>query len=231
MRSEITDRIIWSLYRRHKLARRVECFTASPISYVNGNTKFEGFNRLFDRAVVGDATVGRFTYFAPDSKAVNVSIGRFCSIGPHTLIGGMGVHPSNWLSTHPAFFSTKGQTGPMTFSDKDYVDEQPSVTIGNDVWIGARAVILDGRKVGDGAIIGAGAIVAKDVEPYSIVGGVPAKLIRMRFNPETVDKLLEIKWWNWSVDKLNSAAHIFRSGDDNAVQALMDESYKISAKK
>jgi acetyltransferase-like isoleucine patch superfamily enzyme len=211
MRPEIIDRIIWSLYRRHKVARRVENFIASPVSYANGNSKFEGFNRLYDRAVVGDVSIGRFTYLAPDAKVVNGTVGRYCSIGPGALIGGMGLHPSNWISTHPIFFSTKGQLGGFTYSDRNYFDEQPATDIGNDVWIGARAIVLDGRKVGDGAIIAAGAVVVKDVAPYSIVGGVPARVIRFRFDEATISRLLEIKWWNWPIERARSLAHLFRS--------------------
>jgi chloramphenicol O-acetyltransferase type B len=224
MRSELFDRLIFTFYRRHNVARAVESFIASPSSYAYGNTKFEGHNRLYDRAMVGDASLGRFTYLAPDSRVINCTIGRYCSIGPGALIGALGVHPSNWISTHPVFFSTKRQTGGTTFSDRDYVDEQPPVTIGNDVWIGARAIVLDGRKIGDGAIIGAGAVVTKDVEPYAIVGGVPSREIRMRFDPVTISRLLEIKWWDWPVAKLKPLAHLFRSGSVDAIAALCDES-------
>ena len=223
MRTELTDRLIWSLYRRHKIARSVECLTTSVLSYANGATRFEGNNRLYDRAVVGDSVLGSFTYLAPDARVMYSAVGRYCSIGPGTLIGGLGVHPSKWLSSHPVFFSTKGQSGKNTFADRDYIDELPRVTIGSDVWVGARAIVLDGLKIGDGAIIGAGAVVTKDVEPYAIVGGVPAKKIRMRFDVATVSMLLEIRWWNWPTDRLKQAAAIFRTGDATALGRLFQE--------
>ena len=89
--------------------------------------------------------------------------------------------------------------------------------IGNDVWIGYDAVIMAGVHIGDGAIIGTRAVVAKDVEPYSIVGGVPAKEIRKRFAPEVIKKLMEIQWWNWPIEKIRSSIQNIQSGNIDAL--------------
>jgi acetyltransferase-like isoleucine patch superfamily enzyme len=99
------------------------------------------------------------------------------------------------VTTHPAFFSTRGQST-VVFADKNYFVETDRITIGNDVWIGINAIIKDGITIGNGAIVGAGAVVVKDVEPYSIVGGVPAKLIRFRFAKEEINFLEEMRWWD-----------------------------------
>jgi len=89
--------------------------------------------------------------------------------------------------------------------------------IGNDVWIGYDAVIMGGVTIGDGAIIGTRAVVTKDVEPYSIVGGVPAKEIRKRFTPEIIKKLMEIQWWNWPIEKIRSSIPDIQSGNVDAL--------------
>ena len=142
--------------------------------------------------------IGEFSYISPGCSAVNRKsrIGKYCSIGTNVQIG-VSQHPTGWLSTSPVFyfkhkfgFPSEGKEG---YAERDLI--QP-VEIGNDVWVGYNAILMDGIKVGDGAIVGAGAVVTKDVPPYAIVGGVPAKLIRYRFDEPTVSALLESKWWN-----------------------------------
>ncbi|MDE6871395.1 MAG: CatB-related O-acetyltransferase [Bacteroidales bacterium] len=127
---------------------------------------------------------------------MNAVIGKFCSIGPEVLIGGLPSHPLNLKSTFPGFYQKDSSFYGV---EPEYEYNEPEfkqVTIGNDVWIGARAMILDGVCVGDGAVIGAGAVVTKDVPPYAIVGGVPAKIIKFRFaEPEILD-MLKSQWWN-----------------------------------
>ncbi|TAL67630.1 MAG: CatB-related O-acetyltransferase [Bacteroidetes bacterium] len=136
-------------------------------------------------------------------------IGRFCAIGENTRTH-LGLHPSkDWVTVHPAFFSNQGQAGfnftnETLFNEHKFVDEEKKfvVEIGNDVWIANNVIILDGVKIGDGAILAAGSVVTKDVESYTIAGGVPAKPIRKRFTDEQIEKLLQIKWWNWDFDKI-----------------------------
>lgn len=119
----------------------------------------------------------------------NVSIGKYCSIGTHVQIHTMFQHA---CIEHPELVSTKQLNGypPITTEDK--------MIIGNDVWVGRNAVLLGNITVGDGAIIGAFAVVAKDILPYSVIIGNPARVLRMRFNDEQIKKLLHIQWWNWT---------------------------------
>jgi len=149
-----------------------------------------------------NTTVGDYTYLSGFNIVVNARIGKFCSIG-HNVSICPGKHPTGtFVSTSPVFYSLRKPT----FSKEQCYQEAGSVTIGNDVWIGANAVILDDVRIGDGAIIAAGAIVTGDVPPYTIVGGVPAKYIRKRFPDEVIDKLLASAWWNrdeeWLRDNL-----------------------------
>ena len=158
--------------------------------------------------------------YATDAKIQNAKIGRYCCIAPEVIIGG-GRHPTHYLSTHPVFFSTQKQSG-ISFSDKDYFEEILPVVVGNDVWIGTRAIVLDGIKIGDGAIIAAGAVVVADVDPYTVVGGVPAKPIRKRFDAEVIAELTSLEWWNWPIETLENSADLFRDQDNSAIEKLKE---------
>ncbi len=159
------------------------------------NSVFGQYNTLYRNTSINEVKLGDFTYIAENSKLSKTNVGKFCSIGPDCRIG-IGKHPSNtFVSTHPIFFSTLKQSQ-ISFVDKNYFEEYKEINIGNDVWIGANAIIVDGVNVSDGAIIAAGAVVTKDIPPFAIVGGVPSKIIKYRFTKSEIDKLLKIKWWN-----------------------------------
>jgi virginiamycin A acetyltransferase len=149
---------------------------------------------------VVDSTIGAYSYLGEGAKISMVSIGKFCSIGPN-LLAGRGIHPLNGISTSPMFYSAQKQNG-ATFSATDKIEERKPIVIGNDVFIGANVTILDGVTIGDGAVIGAGAVVAKDVQPYGIALGVPAQVTRYRFDEQTIEKFLKLKWWDWPEEKL-----------------------------
>lgn len=144
-------------------------------------------------------------------------IGKFCSIACGAkFIFNCANHTLKSLSTY---------TFPLFFEEWDLPksevstawDNKGDIIIGNDVWIGYDAVIMAGVHIGDGAIIGTRAVVTKDVEPYSIVGGVPAKEIRKRFAPDVVAKLLELEWWNWPIEKIKNLIDHIQSGDIEAL--------------
>ncbi|MDF2438588.1 MAG: oligosaccharide flippase family protein [Bacteroidota bacterium] len=173
------------------------------------NTKFGKYNTVYKHSRLRDAELGDFTYVARNSQIYNTKIGKFTCIGPHVNTG-MGAHPSSvFVSVHPLFYSTIGQSSGLVIVDKNLFEEFPETTIGNDVWIGNNVSIKYGVKIGDGAIIGAGAVVTKDVEPYSVIGGVPAKIIKYRFSPEEIDFLERFRWWDRDLEWIKSNKHLF----------------------
>ena len=167
------------------------------IGYLAQFTKchFNRFNTLYSEAWLNNVKLGDFTYVGEKSRLMNTSIGKFSSVGPEVL-SGLGMHPSrNFVSTHPIFFSRLMQAQ-ISFAPNFYFDEYAPIKIGNDVWIGARAIIMDGITIGDGSIVAAGAVVTKDVPPYAIVCGVPAKVLRYRFDEAEIEYLIKFEWWN-----------------------------------
>lgn len=172
------------------------------------NTKFGIYNYLGENVSVINTTLGDYTYVNRDSKLLNTKTGKFCSIGPNVQIV-LGKHPLDLVSTHPAFYSINKAF--KTFSDTKYFNEYDHVTIGNDVWIGEGVLIPAGVTIGDGAVITARAVVTKDVAPYSVVGGVPAKFIKYRFTEEIIEQIKATKWWDWPENELKSSFKLFHS--------------------
>ncbi|EGQ7964052.1 CatB-related O-acetyltransferase [Vibrio vulnificus] len=129
------------------------------------------------------------------------SIGAFCNISADNVHIAGGNHPLSTVSTHAFFFHDKYRFISKNQSIDGYANNG-RIIIGNDVWIGANVSILPGVKIGDGAVLAAGAVVNKDVPPYAIVGGVPARIIKYRFDEETIVALLELAWWEWSDEKI-----------------------------
>jgi acetyltransferase-like isoleucine patch superfamily enzyme len=152
-------------------------------------------------------SIGKYTYGTENlnihysDSGAKLIIGKFCSIAGNINIYLGGNHRTDWVTTYPfghinqhIFNNFNGQGHPATKGD---------VVIGNDVWIGQNVTIMSGVTIGAGAIIANNSHVVRNVEPYSIVGGNPAKLIKYRFTKEQIEKLLEIKWWDWDDDKIN----------------------------
>lgn len=164
-------------------------------------TKLSRYNIIHKYSRLRDVEIGRFSYVNRDSQVYSAEIGNFVCIGPGVIIG-PGEHPtSGYISSHPMFYSLNNHGFPV-LADKQEFEEFPVTKIGNDVWIGARAILKSGIRVGDGAIIAAGAVVTKDVEPYSVVGGVPAKHIRYRFEPNEIKLIRNSQWWNNDIEWL-----------------------------
>lgn len=202
------ERLVWVLWRRFWVARRVAGFSAHWTSLVFGVSEFEGYNRINKNCTIYNSRLGRFTYIASDTTVIGATVGRFCSIGPEVKVGGFGRHPVSWASTHPLFYSNLSQAN-LSFYNVSQYEESGRVSIGNDVWIGAGARILDGVSIGDGAVIAAGAVVVKSVEPYQVVGGIPARLIKYRHSLEIAKSLQNIRWWDWDLKRLEEMKDLF----------------------
>jgi acetyltransferase-like isoleucine patch superfamily enzyme len=165
------------------------------------NVTFGRYNMICARATVANTKLGDFSYVGIGSKISGATIGNYCSIGPDVLIN-LGIHPAkDFVSTHPIFYSTSFPCQ-TRFADHQAFEEYGTIDIGHDVWIGARVVVSPNVSIGTGAILATGAVVTKDVEPYSIVGGVPAAPIRKRFDEATIERLLSSKWWELSHEEL-----------------------------
>ena len=179
----------------------------SPKANVTLSSSFEGHNHIGKKTSF-KGTMGLGSYIGGDSR-ICASIGRFCSIADKVCVVN-GNHPvTGFVSTHSAFFSTTNNVdlsfvNENSFEELKFADSEKGleIKIGNDVWIGHGVTILAGVRIGDGAIIAAGAVVTKDVEPYSVVGGVPAKHIKYRFSAEQIDFLTAFRWWDKSLDWL-----------------------------
>lgn len=171
------------------------------------NTMLGANTKVYEPFFLHNVELGDYSYIAKNSNVNNCKIGKFCSIGPNFCCG-LGIHPTNGISTAPMFYSTAKQNG-MTLSKENKVEESKQTVIGNDVFIGANVTVLDGVKVGDGAVIGAGAVVTKDISPYAVAVGVPAKVIKYRFDEKTIEALLKKQWWNSSEEDLEKAERNF----------------------
>ena len=177
------------------------------------NCVFEDSVRVYKGTTLANTSVGRCTYVGGESIIQNSDIGRFCSIGPEVRIG-LGVHPTREVvSCYPGFYSSKAG-GPKRYHTDDRVEEFRRIVIGNDVWIGARAMICDGVTVGDGAVIAAGSVVTKSVAPYAIAGGVPAQPIRARATEEQVSILMQVRWWDWPDERIREMAPLMLNLDE-----------------
>ncbi len=157
------------------------------------NVKFGRSVFVGDHVILHNTSLGDHSYINGSARIKNTTIGKYCSIASGVKIV-LGAHPTDLISLHPAFYAVNKPL--ETFADKQYFDEYKQVTIGNDVWIGEDVVIPGGVTIGDGAVIASRAVVTKDVAPYSVVGGVPAKHLKYRFDEERVEKLLEVRWWD-----------------------------------
>lgn len=174
---------------------------------------FHGNNKVLN------ITIGAFSYVSYNSIIYHTDIGRYCSIGPNVVIG-YGDHPIDMISSSPHIYLNN------EIYDKDEIDSFlvphfKKVKIENDVWIGSNVYIKNGVRIGNGAIVGAGSIVLKDVGNYEIVGGVPARLIRKRFDDTIINLLIESNWWSLDSNKLKQFKNILKTPNEQNLKILI----------
>lgn len=191
--------VIMIKYYIVKILKKLK-WSAIKDSRIHKNAYISGGN------VILYSEIGKYTYTSYDTQILYANIGNYCSIATNCKIGGAS-HPLNWVSTSPMFHNGKNVFG-KHFAENLF-EPYEQINIGNDVWIGQDVLIKSGVNIGNGAVIGMGAVVTKDVGPYEIWGGNPAKFIRKRFDDETIKCLEETQWWLWSDDKLRKYGHAF----------------------
>ncbi len=183
---------------------------SASIKQIGGPLDYEASVRLSTATLIGNCRIGAFTYIGGGSEVRRASIGRFCSIAANVAIG-PAEHPLNWLSSHPfvcdGFRYIDSDDNYKSFANPKLRFRGNSATteIGNDVWIGRNVIIKQGIKVGNGAVIAGGSFVNKDVADYAIMAGVPARLIRYRFDFEKIQLLNRIGWWNLNLDSVKNS--------------------------
>lgn len=186
--------------------------------YIDRRCTFEGKNYFSRNSEIAHSEIGYASYTGEGARILNAQVGRYTCIAAHVEVV-LGKHPTiDFVSVHPAFFSKKHITGytytnEQKFQEYNYADyeNKVSVVIGNDVWLGYGTKILEGVTVGDGAVVAAGAVVTKDVPPYAIVGGVPAKVIKYRFSEEDIEYLLKLRWWDKAEEWIKVHAEYFEN--------------------
>lgn len=169
-----------------KLVKKLH-LTAIKNSSIHPTSKVEADSEVYH------SSMGKHSFCGYHCKIVHCDIGSFCSIADYVSIGG-GMHPVDWISTSPTFYEGRDSIK-AKFSEHPRSPPQ-RVAIGHDVWIGERVLIKQGVTIGTGAVVGMGAVVTKDIAPYAIVAGTPAKEIRKRFDDQIIERLLASKWWN-----------------------------------
>ena len=177
------------------------------------NSTFATYNWIGRYTVIANCKLDDYTYCGDYCTLNNADIGKFCSIGPNVKIA-PGKHPTSlFISTHPVTFNNQPNFV-KSFVGHDTFKNYEKVHIGNDVWIGANSIIIDGVTIADGAVIAANSVVNKNVNAYEIVGGVPAKFIKMRFNENEIKYLLKIKWWHKGEEWIKTNIDKFHSPND-----------------
>ncbi len=188
------------LYYWAKFAKHIFRWKAIRKSHIDKTAKIGSGSNVFS------TSVGRYSYCGSDCELLSCVIGNFCSISDHVFIGG-AQHPMEWVSMSPVFQKVNHSGPSRRFGCNNYSSTKRTV-IGHDVWIGHGAIILSGVRIGNGAVVGGGAVVTKDIEPYAIYAGNPARLIRYRFDSCLIEEIERTQWWDFDDHNLKLMAEI-----------------------
>lgn len=186
------------LYFWSKLFKKIRA-SAIRNSFIHKSSTIES------GSLIVNSSMDRHSFCGYNCEITNADIGSFCSIANGVIIGG-GMHPLDWISTSPAFYSGRDSIK-AKFSAHDR-EAPKKVTIEHDIWIGQNVLIKQGVHIGVGAIIGMGSVVTKDVPPYAVVGGSPARIIKYRFDQDLISRLVKSKWWKLDDSKLSKIGHL-----------------------
>lgn len=199
LKGMVSIQYLWSRLLKEIRGTAIRNSSVAPSSKVESGTHFV------------NSSMDTYSFCGYDCEIVNCEIGKFCSIANNVKIGGAR-HPIEWVSTSPVFYYGRDSVK-KKFSEFER-DQDKHTTIGNDVWIGANAIIMQGVRVGNGVVIGAGSVVTHNVGDYEIVAGNPAKVIRKRFSDEIINEMLRMKWWDWPDKYLEESAHLIKQPSD-----------------
>lgn len=177
------------------------------------DAKLGDYTQILDHSLLEECSLGDYTYLAGYNQVAYADIGKFCSLATFVRIN-PGNHPT-YTRVAQHHFTYRSALFGLGEDDRAFFDwrRKDRVVIGHDVWIGHSATVMPGVAVGNGAVIGAGAVVTKDVPPYAIVVGVPARLLKMRFSPEVIARIESIAWWDWDRETLRARLADFRDMD------------------
>lgn len=170
------------------------------------NSKIDRTSKIESGSSIVNTVFDKHSFCGYDCEINHSDIGSFCSIANNVIIGG-GMHPMDWVSMSPVFYEGRDSVRAKFSEHKRPLPLR--TIIGNDVWIGQYVLVKQGVNIGHGAVIGMGSVVTKDVEPYTVVAGVPAKFIKKRFDDNVIQALLDIKWWDFDDEKLKEYAKYF----------------------
>lgn len=187
--------------------RKIVYKDISLFSYWDKKSDFTKYTRLGSHVRLLNSQLGKYTRISKGCSIVYTKIGNFCSVAGNVQIGA-GRHPLNYLSTNQVFYNFNKLQNKWVH--KIDFQENLQINIGSDVWIGTDSFIMGGVNIGHGAVIGAKSLVTKDIPPYAIAVGMPAKVIKYRFPPEVIEKLLKIKWWDFDDATIEQHIELFR---------------------
>jgi acetyltransferase-like isoleucine patch superfamily enzyme len=204
---KLAKKIILPLYW---FCRNIKNKTNNKNYSLSPKLKLGKYSMIRKGSEVYNVLLGDYSYISgPNSYVEDAIIGKYCSIARNVIIGVSG-HNYEWVTTSPIITSKS-----YGFINENVLEPQKEIpVIGNDVWVGLNVVIMRGVVIGDGAVIAAGSVVTKNVEPYSITAGIPAKHIKYRFNIDQISNLIAIKWWDWNDDKIKNNSELFYDIDE-----------------